>query len=375
MATLPPIAINGKFLAAAPTGVHRVAAEFIHALASDGAAGHDIQLWVPRDAEAAARSFSLPVRVITPFTHRAWEQLSVPFRDHRRLLLNLCNIGPVLRTNAITMIHDVQVHSTPESYSRLFRLWYKGIQPLLAKGNHRILTVSGYSRDEIARTGLCPAERISVIHNGVDHILRVRAEPGVTERLGLVRGRFVVALASTLAHKNIALLAKAFSLGALGDIQLVLVGDHGRAAFAAQGITLPPSTIFTGRISDGELRALYEAALCLAFPSRTEGFGLPPLEAMLVGCPAVVAPCGALPEVCGDAALYAGPDDAEEWVKRILALADDGSVRTHFVGKGLDQARKFTWRAAALSLLDVVANTQSRHSGREACATEMRAEA
>jgi glycosyltransferase involved in cell wall biosynthesis len=94
-----------------------------------------------------------------------------------------------------------------------------------------------------------------------------------------------------------------------------------------------------------------EDALCLAFPSTTEGFGLPPLEAMLLGCPAIVAPCGALPEVCGAAALYAGPDDAMAWVAAIRRLADEPDERSTFSQIARDHARQFTWRKAALQLV------------------------
>src|SRR6185295_15849783 len=95
MAELPPLAINGKFLSAPPTGVHRVAAELANALAQAAAErteGLDIALWVPRDARDGARHIRLPARLMAPFTGIPWEQLAIPLRDRGRLLLNLCNI-------------------------------------------------------------------------------------------------------------------------------------------------------------------------------------------------------------------------------------------------------------------------------------------
>lgn len=356
---IPPLAINGKFLAAQPTGVHRVAAELTHALATIArgrGSSLDIELWVPRDAAAAAEAFDLPVRVVTPLTHIPWEQITLPFRDPRRLLLNLCNIGPVLRSNAITMIHDAQVYTTPDSYTAPFRLWYKGLQPVLGRRNRKIVTVSGFSRGEIARYRVSTADRISVVHNGVDHMLRVVPDRDALGKFGLETGRYVVALASTQAHKNIKLLVEAFARQRLADLRLVLVGGCRREEFAANGITLPANVLLAGRVSDGELRALYEAALCIAFPSRTEGFGLPPLEAMLLGCPAIVAPCGALPEVCGDAALYADPDDPDAWVKQLRGLADDRALWSRFAVAGEAHASRFTWQASAERLLDSIAN-------------------
>jgi glycosyltransferase involved in cell wall biosynthesis len=357
MRTLPPLAINGKFLAAPPTGVHRVAAELANALARIAAARPDmldVELWVPRNVEAPDQQIALPVRRIAPFTGIPWEQLATPLRHRRRLLLNLCNIGPVLRGNAVTMIHDAQVHLTPDSYRRPFRLWYKTVQPLIGRRHRALLTVSHYSRTEIARAGICPAERIAVVPNGVDHIARVASEPEVIDRLGLTGRPYVIATASTQAHKNVALLAKAFHDPALADIRLVLVGDGSAHDFAEAGIILPPQAQFTGRVSDSALRALYEGALCIAFPSRTEGFGLPPMEAMLLGCPAIVAPCGALPEVCADAALYADPDDPAEWSRLIRAFAGDTALRDHHATLGRERAARFTWEASAWQLIEAL---------------------
>lgn len=363
---LPPLAINGKFLAAQPTGVHRVAAELTHALAAlaEGQVEFDIEIWVPRDAADAAAAFNLPVRVIGPFTHIPWEQIGIPFRDSRRLLLNLCNIGPVLRRHAITMIHDAQVHTTPSSYSKTFRLWYKGLQPIFGRNHQKIVTVSDFSRAEIVRHKVAAPDHIAVVHNGVDHVLRIEPEAGVLEKIGLQPRGYVVALASTQAHKNIALLAQAFALQALAGLRLVLVGGTRREEFAASGISLPANALLAGRVSDSELRALYEGALCVAFPSRTEGFGLPPLEAMLLGCPAVVAPCGALPEVCGDAALYADADDAGEWARQLRRLSQDDALRARYSALGREQASRFTWRAAAERLLDVVAEVHGQDRAR-----------
>lgn len=351
---IEPLALNGKFLGAAPTGVHRVAAELSNALIALGREGQvplDIELWIAADCVEGAGQIDLPPRVLRPLRHIPWEQIVLPFRGRRRLLLNLCNLGPVLRRNCVTMIHDTQVHLTPESYSRAFRLWYKLVQPVLGRRHRAILTVSEFSRRQIIEAGICPADRVVAIPNGVDHILRVPADADVLDRLQLAPGGFVVALASTLAHKNIGLLLRAFALPGMEQVRLVLVGSGSAEVFASRGLVPPPNCLFAGRVSDGALRTLYENALCIAFPSLTEGFGLPPLEAMLLGCPAIVAPCGALPEVCGDAVLYGDAHDPDDWARLILTLANDPQKRAHYAALGRTQAGRFTWRAAATRLL------------------------
>jgi glycosyltransferase involved in cell wall biosynthesis len=111
-----------------------------------------------------------------------------------------------------------------------------------------------------------------------------------------------------------------------------------------------------GRVSDAQLRSLLEQALCYLCPSTTEGFGLPALEAMTLGCPAVVAPCGALPEVCGDAALYADPHDPAAWAEAVTRLLLDPQARANLAGAGRLHASRFSWANAARALLDILSS-------------------
>ncbi|MFM6832664.1 MAG: glycosyltransferase family 4 protein [Novosphingobium sp.] len=357
------IIVNGKFLRAAPTGVHRVATELANALAAlvrdndPDVAGLDLTLWHPYDGAANAADIALPRRLIGPMTGIPWEQITLPLTKRKGTLLNLCNIGPVLASDALTMIHDVQVRISPASYSRGFRWWYHLTQPILARRNRLILTVSEFSRREIARVGLCPAERIAVVHNGVDHVLRLPARPKIIERLGLGGKAFVLGLANTQEHKNIAVLLAAFARPELSDVQLVLFGGADRDAFAAAGLDLPANVVLSGRVDDGELRALMEHALCLGFPSTTEGFGLPPLEAMLLGCPAIIAPCGALPEVCGDAAIEVGPTDVAGWAAAIRKFVESPGLRAKYAELGQARARQFTWAKAGRQLARAIQST------------------
>jgi len=365
------VQLNGKFLAASPTGVHRVATELANALADlideghPAARGLSLEALVPRDGLARAGVLRLPVRPLGPLVHIPWEQLTLPLRrprapdagrgrGRRGTLLNLCNIGPVLARDAVTMIHDVQVLLSPGSYNPAFRAWYRTLQPLIGRRHRLLLTVSDYSRRQIVAAGLAPASRIALIPNGVDHVLAAAPDQSVLGRLGVNRHGYVLALANTQAHKNIAVLLRAFARPELAHLRLVVFGPAGRADFIAAGHAVPPTVTFAGTVGDGELRALMTSALCLAFPSTTEGFGLPPLEAMRLGCPAVIAPCGALPEVCGTAALSANPRDPADWAARIAALASDPAAREALGRSGQAHAAGYTWRRAGLALADAL---------------------
>lgn len=355
------IVLNGKFLSASPTGVHRVAAELGNALADLiredhlDAQGLELRVLAPANGMSRAGSMHMATDRLAPLAGIPWEQMTLPLRKRRALLLNLCNIGPMLAREAVTMIHDVQVLLSPQSYPAGFRAWYRLVQPIIARRHRHILTVSEYSRGQIVSAGLCGPDKVSVIHNGVDHVLRVAADSSVFRRLGLGRHSFVLGLANTQAHKNITVLMQAFAMPALAHLQLVLFGSASRKDFIRAGVTVPENVIFAGRIDDGALRGLFEQALCLAFPSTTEGFGLPPLEAMLLECPAIVVPCGALPEVCGTAALYASPDDPRTWAELIAKLSGSPALRRSMTDAGAVHAARFTWRAAAITLAGTLA--------------------
>ena len=155
------------------------------------------------------------------------------------------------------------------------------------------------------------------------------------------------------------MLLKAFRSESLKDVTLALYGAATRADFEALGHSVPANVLFLGRLTDEQLFGLLKQATALAFPSLTEGFGLPPLEAMALGCPAIVAPCGALPEVCGDAALWADPHQPDQWAHQIARLLDDPKHKAATIALGFRRAAVFTWEQAVRQLLTTVLGTVS----------------
>lgn len=349
------VVINGKFLNAKLTGVHRVAHELLRAIDLLAASARPaFEILLPPGEEAPASTAPMPTRAVGRLRGQLWEQIELPRAAHGRLILSLCNLAPVATRHAVTMIHDAQVFTTPQSYTPAFRQWYRLILRAAGRRHRRILTVSHFSKMELVRYGVAPAERIDVIHNGVDHVLRGVADDGILARLGLAPRGYVMALANTQHHKNVPMLLQAFARPEMARLTLVLVGAATRGDFEALGNVVPANVVFAGLVADDALRGLMESALCLAFPSLTEGFGLPPLEAMLLGCPAVVAPCGALPEVCGSAAITAPAHDAAAWTTAIGTLDRDPTAWANRSDAGRLHAAAFTWRRAADQLLAVL---------------------
>ncbi|WP_322030658.1 glycosyltransferase family 1 protein [Paraburkholderia sp. J76] len=355
------IAFNGKFFGAGPTGVHKVAEQLIAAtdalIAGQAANGMDYAVVAREGVQVPSYRHISCVRE-SRWARRmhkiVWEQFYLPVAGRKDFILNLCNLGPLLHRNSATLIHDAQVYSAPESYSLSFRLWYKFLFFFIGKRHRIIFTVSEYSKSELVRYGVARADKIVVVHNGCDHVLQIRPDDRQIAVLDLEPRRYVVALANTQKHKNIGMLLKAFSGEQLRNVQLVLFGGATREDFERLGHAVPPNVRFTGRITDAELVGLLANAGALAFPSLTEGFGLPPLEAMALGCPVVAAPLGALPEVCGKAALYADPLSPDAWRLNILAVLDDEAVRQSLICAGHRQASSFTWKRAARDLCETV---------------------
>lgn len=119
-----------------------------------------------------------------------------------------------------------------------------------------------------------------------------------------------------------------------------------------------------GYVPDRELVTLLQGALALVYPSRYEGFGLPPLEAMHIGCPVITTSRTSIPEVCGDAALYIDPGDAGEFGEALVAVENDAALRARLREAGFRQARKFTWEKAAMKFLGEICRFRTRKEER-----------
>lgn len=352
------IDVNGKFLGAGLNGVHRTAAHYASLLIERArAAGHDIRLLAPRPTEPDP-DFPL----LIPEVHagrfgagQGWEMLTLPRLSRGRLLVNFCNLAPVLHGNSVVMIHDAQTYLYPADYSGRQATAYRALLPLIGARARRILTVSGFSRESLADHRVGTRDKIDVVHNGTDHILDVEPEPRILSEHGLQPGRYVMVVGSAKGYKNIARIFEAMRDPAPGGLRLVVAGGPGEQAYRAKGWTPPEGTIFTGFVSDGALRSLYEGAAVFAFPSRTEGFGLPPIEAMHCGAPVIAASAGAMPEVCASGAEFVDPEDTEGWRRSIEAIVTSPERADALRKAGSQRAAELSWRAAGDRLWDVIA--------------------
>jgi glycosyltransferase involved in cell wall biosynthesis len=351
--------VNGRFLSRNMTGVDRYALEIVRAmdaLISEGhalAAGLTLDILCPAGAVGASPFANIPVRSLPSAPGHLWEQFILPLHV-RGGLLSLCNVGPLAVKKQILCIHDTNNRLVPESYGFLFRTAYRVLQPALGRRAARIVTVSRFSQETIARFGIRPVDEIEVIHNGYEHVLEWKADRSALDGFGLPRP-FVLLVGSKAPHKNVAVIYSIAEDLAARGINVIVAGGEDTNVYARErNDQLPPNVKHLGRVEDNDLAFLYQNALCLAFPSRTEGFGLTPLEAMTLGCPVISSNAASLPEVCGEAALYAPPDDGWAWLAAIEQIAAEPALRARLASAGRQRARAFSWRRGAEKYLELM---------------------
>ncbi|MGI5865494.1 MAG: glycosyltransferase, partial [Myxococcales bacterium] len=256
--------------------------------------------------------------------------------------------GPLALT-----IHDANHLVFPEHYGHFHGYYYRHIVRPGAMRARLLLTVSHFARTEIEKRLKVPPGRVQVVYNGVDPSFRPLPREQVEafrDRLGLPR-RFVLYVGNSKPHKNVRQLVEAFGLLG-GDLGLVLcAGKRAEQLLPLAGRNAGRVRVLDG-INDEGLPLLYNAASAFAFPSLYEGFGLPPLEAMACGVPAVVTRASSLPEVLGEAATFVEPGDARGLARALEQALEDGPALEARRAAGLERAARFSWDRTASEILD-----------------------
>lgn len=353
------IYINGRFLAQPFTGVQRFATEMLKALdrqLQDGRAirGSTWALLVPPGTDNRPDLQNIEIAEVGVFRGALWEQFDLPRFLHGDPLINFGSTGPLACRNQFVTIHDAEVVRQPDNFRRSFRLWYRFLLPRLGRRARKIITVSEFSKRELAACFGIPPEKCVVIHNSAEHINAIHPDTSILERLNIPAQRYVLCFGAGKRNKNSKSVIHAMGLIDDLDLHLVLVGKSDSDVFQAEFHQGDTPFHEAGHISDAELRALYQHALCFVFPSLYEGFGIPPIEAMFCRCPVIASNKAAIPEVCGDAALILTSIEPGEIAKAIRSLATDPSQREQRVAAGLTKANEYSWDTSAGRFLDIL---------------------
>ena len=358
------------------TGVERLAIELADALqrrlgadrGTDDAHSANLEILSPSQdlaavvTAAATRFPRSPVHAVGQRAGHAWEQRELWRARPEAWLLNLCNTSPILRRRQAVVICDAQFILHPESYSRAFRWWYRFALSIASRRAAALFTISDFSRLQLERFGVVPKGKAQVLRLGIDHLARVAADDDVIARHSLDRP-YILAIGSLARHKNLRMLIDAFCDARLTGVDLVIAGGGNARVFGDAGLREGENIRYLGRVSDGELKALYAHALAFACPSLSEGFGFTPLEAMSLGCPVIATTGGAVPEICGDAALYADPSDPSAWRCALTRMVSEIDLRNDLSARGRARATLYTWHDAAGQMLDTITALETATAG------------
>jgi glycosyltransferase involved in cell wall biosynthesis len=258
-------------------------------------------------------------------------------------------------THDLTMLKFVRAGKLPKWLHKIRMQGYKFLLWQSHRKALKILVPTEYVRDAVAKYHLFTNRKLAVTLEASEPPL-----PGKPEKPEYAPDEFIMYVGSAFPHKNLDRLIEAFEIlkEQHPDLKLVLVGKQeyhsNQLQRWAKKRLYAQDVIFTGFVPDAELKWLYTNAAAYVFPSLSEGFGLPGLEAMVHCCPVVSSDATCLPEVHGDAAVYFNPEDIADIAEKInQVLAFTPKARENLISEGKQQAAKFSWRRMAEQTLAV----------------------
>ncbi|RJO59646.1 glycosyltransferase family 1 protein [Candidatus Parcubacteria bacterium] len=346
------VAIDLQATAGQPTGFGRYLSQIYRALKK--VAPGDVELvqinWVKKNLRT-------PARLI-------WDQVGLPFAAAWKrpdVLFVPAFSTPILWPGKMVVAcHDLIGRLFPENFSRTARLYWHDILPKALKFADQVITISNSSKKDIVRLLKIPESKVNVTPLAADPIFQPNQSEASKTRIkrsyNLPRP-FCLAVGTIEPRKNLPFLVEAFARAKRNDHDLVIVGKRGWDAenleMHIRKLHLQDRVKILAYVPETDLPVLYASATALLFPSLYEGFGLPILEAMACGTPVVASTASSIPEVVGEAGLYADPKDLNAWQEQISRIITDSVLQSKLRVEGLNRARGYTWEKTALRTLEI----------------------
>lgn len=337
------IVISGLVYGQKPTGIYRYANEILLEL-DKIVPEKKIALVVPTYAKNIPEFKNINIIRYGNVKGLLWEQISLAIwliKNNARSI-NFTNSMPLLCPGNI-VIHDVSYKVNPGFYKsihgKLAMWWHRFNYWCAALSKSRIVTVTEYSKKCIIENYRIPENKITVIGNAWQHIERVKEEDGLGKYHLNDRGYFF-SLGSLSERKNtkwIYAVAKKYP-----EYKFVVSGAQAKNS-ADVSESIPSNVVRTGYITDGEMKNLMKHCKAFIFPSKYEGFGIPPLEAMSLGTPVISSNASCLPEIYEDQVTYIDPEKYEVDLNNIIDYKDTQRI-----------LNKYSWKKSAEQLLQFI---------------------
>lgn len=267
---------------------------------------------------------------------------------------SLCYYKPEIPV--VITVHDIiplvsEYDSLPNrAFARIFA---RGLEVA-----DQIIAISQYTKTDLVDNLNISNDKISVIHPSVDDTVYADPAPMTElEKMGIT-SPYILFVGSPNAKKNLEIIYEALT-DLPKEISFVVTGVPGnpiqayRNKYKIMKYGVSERVVQTGFVSDSVLSQLYQSALAFIFPSKYEGFGRPPLEAMLNKTPVIASNATAIPEILGNAPLYCDPDTASDWVKKIRYLWGNERLQQKLTKKGERRASEFSWEKTVENTIKV----------------------
>lgn len=277
-------------------------------------------------------------------------------------IIHIPDTSPVLFKTAkiVSTIHDLAEFVYPEKYSTIQALMRRIIVKTQIKFSDKIITVSKYSRDNIINIMEIKKEKITTIYNGVnlEKFYKVNSKI-ILDKLKLEKEKYILFVGEIERTKNVKIIIDSYKkLENKEDYKIVICGKAGNDYDNIKTLInedIKKNIVFTGYVSDEELRELYSNAFAFVFPSLFEGFGLPILEALSCETPVISSNKTSLPEVGGEAILTFDPLNDLELVDMIKRIEDE-NLRRKMKRLGIERLKNFSWEECSKHTKDIYEN-------------------
>ena len=350
------ICLDGRVIGGPLSGIPRLTASLITRLIEFGTEHEFIVLMRAKapDEYLRPRKNALVHRINVP-PYSLKEQFCVPLllQDMKcDLYHSFTYAAPVFQVcRTIIAIHDLIPLEFPKYVGAVRRMYVKHVTRAAARRCWRVMTISNYSKWNICAYFGIPPEKVTVIPPaGAQHFAR---DEMLSRRAANATERYILNVSNKWPHKNTAAAVRVLKrIENECEHKLVIVGEQNRQVVRLiSELGLQDRIVLKGNIPDEELIKLYHGADVFLFPSLSEGFGMPPLEAMACGVPTISSYAGSLAEVLDDGAVLVCPYDIEHMAEAILKVINDREFREHLIEKGLERAKMFNWDDSARKVL------------------------